>query len=450
VLTAGDVLGNRYRLDEPIATGGMGEVWRATDVVLGRPVAVKVLRPALLPDAAFDARFRAEARTLAALSHPNVVSVYDYGRSPVPEGDAAYLVMAHVDGRPLSDRIATTGGLPVGETLAVLAQAADALQAAHEHGVVHRDVKPANLVVRPDGTVVLVDFGVARSPELTSATTGNQVLGTALYMAPEQASGRQVSPATDIYALGAVGYHCLVGHPPFAGETPIEVALRHVSEEPPPLPSWVPPPVRTLIMRALAKDPADRFPDAAAFAAATRAAAAAARRGDTAGAGAAVPVPPPLVDTSASDPPTLTHVPAAPARPGVPRRDGDRHRAAAGAGVLAMLVLLGIAGLLALHPGRHGGSPAPADRPASAGAGSAAPSPQPSSRRTRPATSQVATPTGASSAPGAPAAATSAPAGPTRSAAPTTAAPSTGAPSAPPTTPPASSTAPLPAGTATP
>ena len=212
------MLGDRYRLDEPIATGGMGEVWRATDVVLGRTVAVKVLRTALLADPGFDARFRAEARTMAALRHPGVVNIYDYGHSPVPGGDATYLVMAYVDGQPLADRIAATGRLAVGETMSLLAQAADALHAAHAHGIVHRDVKPANLLVRADGTVVLVDFGVARSPALTSATTGNQVLGTALYMAPEQAAGRPVSPATDIYALGAVGYHCLAGHPPFVGD----------------------------------------------------------------------------------------------------------------------------------------------------------------------------------------------------------------------------------------
>jgi serine/threonine-protein kinase len=463
VLTAGDVLADRYRLDEPIATGGMGEVWRATDVTLGRAVAVKVLRASLLPDAAFDARFRAEARTLAALSHPNVVNIYDYGHSPVPDGDAVFLVMAHVDGQPLSARIAATGGLPVGETLAVLAQAADALHAAHGNGIVHRDVKPANLLVRPDGTVVLVDFGVARSPALTSASTGNQVLGTALYMAPEQASGRPVSPATDIYALGAVGYHCLVGHPPFVGESPIEVALRHVSEQPPPLPPRVPRAVRTLVMRALAKDPADRFPDAAAFAAAARAAAvrtAAMRDGAVRGGaadagpttvGAAAPVALPL-DTAASDPPTLTELGGAPPPSGGPdgtaRRDGRRRRLAALAGVLAMVVLLGIVGLLLLDSGRHGGS-APADRPASARPGSPAASPQPSSRRPRPTVTPTATPAAPGSAPGAPAGATGSAAPP--SAQPTPSAGTTsggagdggsgGGPSAPATSPPASAAA---------
>jgi serine/threonine-protein kinase len=249
----------------------MGEVWRATDVSLGRTVAVKVLRPALVADPGFDARFRAEARMMASLTHPNVVNVYDYGRSSLGTGgDVAFLVMAYVDGEPLSHRIAAAGRLSVAETMSVIAQAADALHAAHRHGIVHRDVKPANLLVQPDGTVKLVDFGVARSPAVTQVTVANAILGTAMYMAPEQASGHPVSPVTDIYALGAVAYHCLAGRPPFDGDTPLEIALRHVSEEPPPLPADVPPRAQMLIARAMAKDPADRYPTAAAMAAAAR------------------------------------------------------------------------------------------------------------------------------------------------------------------------------------
>jgi eukaryotic-like serine/threonine-protein kinase len=427
VLTRGDVLGGRYRLDEPIATGGMGEVWRATDQTLRRTVALKVLRTALLTDPVFDARFRAEARTMAALNHPNVVNIYDYGRSPVPEGDATYLVMAYVDGQPLSALIAQNEGLPVGKTLAVLAQAADALHAAHAHGIVHRDVKPANLLVRPDGTVVLVDFGVARSAELSSATTGNQVLGTALYMAPEQASGRGVSPATDIYALGAVGYHCLAGHPPFTGETPVEVALRHLSDTPPPLPSSVPPAVRSLVERALAKDPADRYPDAAAFASAARRTArtagvrAAGRRTAvvaasvgagpaTAGAGTVDTAPP-------VDPPTLAELPTpVPAASPVPLADDahpgrGRRSATVLACVLAVGLLVGVVGLLLHGAAPAGGGPAPADRPATVrpaspvtGAQPATQAPQPTATRTGPTGS--AGPAATGSAPGAPAAAT--------------------------------------------
>jgi serine/threonine-protein kinase len=271
VLSTGDVLSDRYRLDEPVADGGMGEVWRATDVSLGRTVAVKVLRPALLADPGFDARFRAEARMMAALTHPNVVDVYDYGHSPSGSGgEVAFLVMAYVDGEPLSRRIADAGRLSPAETMSVVAQAAEALHAAHQRGIIHRDVKPANLLIQPSGMVTLVDFGVARSPTVTQVTAANSILGTAMYMAPEQASGREVSPATDIYALGAVAYHCLAGHPPFEGDGPLEIALRHVSEEPPPLPGDIPLAARTLVERSMAKDPADRYDSAAQLAAAAR------------------------------------------------------------------------------------------------------------------------------------------------------------------------------------
>jgi len=275
VLRPGELLSDRYRLDAFLASGGMGEVWRATDVVLGRSVAVKVLLPAMLTDPGFAARFRAEARILAAFRHPNVVDVYDFDESTLDGRPSAYLVMAYVDGEPLSNRIATAGRLPITETLSVVAQAADALDAAHAGGVVHRDVKPGNLLVQEDGTVVLVDFGVARSAAITAITAADAVPGTVLYMAPEQVSGNAVSAATDVYALGAVAYQCLSGAPPFNGEAPMEIALRHLNDEVPPLPADLPESVRTLVMRALAKDPADRYASAAALAAAARAAAAA-------------------------------------------------------------------------------------------------------------------------------------------------------------------------------
>jgi serine/threonine-protein kinase len=268
MLTAGDLVGDRYRLADRIAGGGMGEVWRATDVVLGRTVAVKVLHSRAIAHPGFGARFRHEARTMAALHHPGVVDVYDYGEADESAGSPlAYLVMAHVDGQPLSEKITAAGRLGATETMAVVAQTARALQGAHAAGVVHRDVKPGNLLVRPDGTVVLVDFGVARSADATALTGINEVVGTALYMAPEQVAKRPITPATDVYALGAVAYHCLAGHPPFVGDNPLTVALRHLDEEPPPLPDDVPPRVRALVMRALEKEPQDRFPSAAVMAA---------------------------------------------------------------------------------------------------------------------------------------------------------------------------------------
>jgi serine/threonine-protein kinase len=259
-------------LDERIATGGMGDVWKGTDVVLGRVIAVKVLRSAMLTDPEFAARFYGEARMMAAFRHPGVVEVYDYASAQEDdEEQVAYLVMAYVEGEPLSVRV-KQGPMSVVETMSIVAQAAEALHAAHEAGTVHRDVKPGNLIVRPTGAVVLVDFGVARSAQVTSVTAANAIVGTALYMAPEQVAKGNVSPATDIYALGAVAYHCIAGHPPFDGDNALQVALRHLEDEPEPLPDHVPPPVRELIARAMAKQPSDRFATAAEFAEAAYAA----------------------------------------------------------------------------------------------------------------------------------------------------------------------------------
>jgi serine/threonine-protein kinase len=251
----------------------MGDVWRATDQVLGRQVAVKVLLPALVSDPDFIARFRAEARIMAALRNPGIVQVFDSGEDELADGSRAdYLVMEFVEGEPLSRRIEQAGQLEVAETMSIVAQVAQALHAAHARGIVHRDVKPSNLLVQEDGTVVLVDFGVARSTNVTSITSANAVPGTALYMAPEQAAGRPVSGATDIYALGAVAYCCLTGGPPFTGDNPLQVAVRHLDDEPPELPHDIPEPVRDLVSRALAKDPAERFATGAAMAEAARAA----------------------------------------------------------------------------------------------------------------------------------------------------------------------------------
>ena len=274
MLTAGHLLDGRYRLDERIATGGMGDVWRGTDVVLGRVVAVKVLRPAMMADPEFAGRFYGEARMMAAFRHPGVVEVYDYASAGDSHDDdqRAYLVMAYVDGEPLSTQLKEVGRLPVDETMSIVAQVADALHAAHTAGTVHRDVKPGNLIVRPNGAVILVDFGVARSNAVTSVTGVNSIVGTALYMAPEQVAKGNVTPATDIYALGAVAYHCLAGRPPFDGDNALQVALQHLEDEPDPLPDDVPEPVRLLISQAMAKHPADRFASAAEMAAAAVAA----------------------------------------------------------------------------------------------------------------------------------------------------------------------------------
>ncbi|GIE96386.1 serine/threonine-protein kinase [Paractinoplanes rishiriensis] len=271
MISPGVTLGGRYRLDERIAGGGMGDVWRGTDEVLGRTVAVKILLPALLDEPGFAERFRGEARTMATINHPGVVDVYDYGS----DQQLAFLVMEYVEGDALSRTLSRVGRLTPGRTMALVAQAADALQAAHANGIVHRDVKPGNLLVRPNGTLVLTDFGIARSALVGQLTVAGSVLGTASYISPEQASGDVATPASDVYALGVVAYQCLSGHRPFDGATPMEIAMKHVREKPRPLPSDIPPSVRAIVDRALSKDPTARWPSASALAAVARQAASA-------------------------------------------------------------------------------------------------------------------------------------------------------------------------------
>ncbi|GIM92867.1 serine/threonine-protein kinase [Paractinoplanes toevensis] len=267
MLSPGAVLSERYELTERIAAGGMGEVWRGIDRLLHRPVAVKVLLPGLAADTGFIARFRTEARMMASLRHPGIVQVYDFGE------DAAgldYLVMEFIEGTPLARRIEAAGKLTAAETVEVVGQVADALQTAHEAGIIHRDVKPSNLLVRPGGAIVLVDFGVARSTTGAGLTGTNVVMGSAHYMAPEQAEGKPVTPATDVYALGAVAYTCLTGRPPYIGDNPLQVIAQLIVADPPTLPVDVPPQVAAVVLRALEKDPARRQQSAAAFAAAVR------------------------------------------------------------------------------------------------------------------------------------------------------------------------------------
>ncbi|HEU0238106.1 MAG TPA: serine/threonine-protein kinase [Micromonosporaceae bacterium] len=265
----GTVLGGRYRLTEHIAGGGMGDVWRGVDDVLARTIAVKILLPSLVAEQGFAARFRDEARTMATINHPGVVDVYDYGT----DNGVTYLVMEYVEGDALSKTLGRVGRLTPQRTMSLIAQAADALQAAHDKGIVHRDVKPANLLVRPNGTLVLTDFGIARREAAASNLTAvGSVLGTASYLSPEQASGHGATPLSDVYALGVVAYQCLAGRRPFEGGTPIEIAVQHVEATPPPLPPDIPPPIRALVERCLAKPPAARFPSAAALASAARAA----------------------------------------------------------------------------------------------------------------------------------------------------------------------------------
>jgi hypothetical protein len=299
-LSTGTILAGRYEITAPIATGGMGEVWRARDRVLDRVVAAKVLRSEFTGDPSFVARFRNEARHTAALSHPNIASVYDYGETEDERGSQlAFLVMELVEGKPLVTILHEEGKLPVDWTLHVLGQSADGLSAAHHAGVVHRDIKPGNLIVRPDGVVKLTDFGIARARDATPLTRTGMVVGTAQYLSPEQAQGFEVTAASDVYSLGVVGYECLTGGRPFDGTSQVAVALAHINRPPPPLPANVPPAVRQLIERALAKDPADRFADGAAFAAAIRSVASG--NGLAAAPGTTPPYPPGAAPTAQTE-----------------------------------------------------------------------------------------------------------------------------------------------------
>ncbi|MGY2001574.1 protein kinase domain-containing protein [Blastococcus sp. SYSU DS1024] len=262
-------LGDRYELHQLIATGGMGQVWRGLDVALHRPVAVKVLRSEYTGDPTFVARFRAEAQHAAALNHPNIAAVFDYGEETARDGSGetlAYLVMELVEGEPLSALLRREGALDAEATLSLLGQTAAALAEAHRRGLVHRDVKPGNILVRPDGTVKITDFGIAWSARSVALTRTGQVIGTPQYLSPEQAEGRHATPASDVYALGLIGYECLTGHPAFDGDNAVTIALKQVQQEPEPLPGALPPGLRTLIGRALVKDPGARFPDGASFA----------------------------------------------------------------------------------------------------------------------------------------------------------------------------------------
>src|SRR2546422_4023612 len=251
------VLGGRYRLGRRIASGGMGTVWEAMDDVLGRRVAVKALSDALASDERFVERFRREARAAAGLSHPNVAGVFDYGE----DDGRPFIVMELIQGETLAERLARHGRLPPEEAVQIAIQAAGALEAAHRAGVIHRDVKPANIMLTPRREVKVMDFGIAAAAWDPRLTATGSTLGTATYVSPEQASGDRVTPASDVYSLGVVLYEMLAGRPPFTEGGPIAVASSHVRERPAALTEvapWTPPAVAAVCDQALAKDPAAR------------------------------------------------------------------------------------------------------------------------------------------------------------------------------------------------
>lgn len=258
----GVALGDRYRLVSRIAVGGMGEVWRAHDESLARDVAVKVLREEYAGDEGFLERFRTEARNCAQLSHPNIAQLFDYGE----QDGSAFLVMELILGEPLSDLLDREPVLPTRRLLPILAETARALHAAHVGGVVHRDVKPGNIILSRSGRVKITDFGISTATGRIPMTDSGMVMGTAQYLSPEQAIGKAATAQSDIYSLGIVAYEALVGHRPFTGPTAVDIAVAHVNTPVPPMPADINPELSALVMRMLAKDPEERPRSAASLA----------------------------------------------------------------------------------------------------------------------------------------------------------------------------------------
>ena len=272
MIVLGTMLGGRYRLDTQIGSGGMSTVYRAFDVVLERPVAIKLMRPEIADDADQLERFRREARAVAQLNHPHIVTVIDAGEElSEDDGDgtgAPYIVLEYVEGETLRDLIRREGPLEIPQAIAYAIEIARALGAAHDRLIVHRDVKPQNILIGPEGGAKITDFGIARSLSEEGLTMAGRVLGTTDYVSPEQALGKQVTGQSDLYSLGVVLYEMLTGEVPFTGPSPVAVAMRHVREEIPDVQRLRPEvsaATAAVLDRAVAKDPADRYPDAASM-----------------------------------------------------------------------------------------------------------------------------------------------------------------------------------------
>lgn len=277
----GTLLGNRYKLTSRIAVGGMGEVWKGVDSVLGREVAAKILKDEYLSESTFLARFRAEAQNMGRVSDPGIAGVYDYG----DEDGSPYLVMEYVPGEALSAIIERSAPLSETDTLSIVTQAAQALGAAHKVGVIHRDIKPGNILMTPDFRVKITDFGIARVTDQAPLTKTGQVMGTAQYLAPEQATGKGSGPGSDLYALGIIAYEALAGQRPFTGDSQVAIAIAQVNQQHPPLPDTVSEPLRRFVDCLLEKKPERRPSDAFKVAKAAEALSA----GDIAGAEELVP-----------------------------------------------------------------------------------------------------------------------------------------------------------------
>jgi beta-lactam-binding protein with PASTA domain/predicted Ser/Thr protein kinase len=342
--------GGRYQVGELLGYGGMAEVHRGRDLRLGRDVAIKVLRSDLARDATFQMRFRREAQNAASLNHPAIVAVYDTGEERAPTGEALpFIVMEFVNGRTLKEVLAAEGRLMPRRALELTADICAALEFSHRHGIIHRDIKPGNVMLTQNGQVKVMDFGIARAlaSGVTTMTQTSAVIGTAQYLSPEQARGEAVDARSDVYAAGCVLYELLCGHPPFVGDSPVSVAYQHVREDPRP-PSDanrdVPPDVDAVVLKALAKNPLNRYQSAGEM------------RADLLRAAAGRPVMATPVmredQMTAVVAPPMMRPPGTPTRP-VPARVGDAKRRRASAWVLAVLAALAVLAVIAVGYGLY-------------------------------------------------------------------------------------------------
>jgi len=332
------VFGRRYRVTEKLGSGGMADVYKAVDEVLGRTVAVKVLYPRYASEPNFVARFRQEAQAAANLSHPSIVNMYDWGR----EGETYYIVMEYVAGTDLKTLVTERGPLDPVKAAEYASQVCAALSVAHGYDIIHRDIKPHNLVLMPDGTVKVMDFGIARAGNTTMTQTGS-VLGTAQYISPEQAQGKPLGPASDLYSLGVTLYELVTGELPFEGDTPVATALMQVNDQPVPpreLRPSIPPALEAVILRAMRKNPAERYASAAEMREDLRRAIA----GEPALGGAYVATGA-IDETSVLPTVDQTHVSTTPEVRPVPER---RTSPWVWVGIVALVLLLGVGGAWAL------------------------------------------------------------------------------------------------------
>jgi hypothetical protein len=336
-----EVLNNRYELGEIVGSGGMGSVHRATDLRLGRTVAVKILRGGPLADETARARMRSEASLAASIAHPGVARIFDFHEGAASPESPTFIVMELVEGHSLAQLLTERGALPTDEVMSVVVQVAEGLQAAHDAGIVHRDLKPANIMLTPAGRTVLVDFGIARSATSEPLTSTGVLLGTADYMSPEQAAGRSATAKSDLYSLGVVAHHCLTGTSPFRRESHVATAVAHLNDEPPELGDQVPRDVVELVRSLTAKDPADRPTSAAAVA----------LQAAAIGAAGAVELPP-TFERSVRDVPRTGGAPAGTrvAEPLPVAHVRRRRPAVAYAGVSVIVACLALLGLRMMGP----------------------------------------------------------------------------------------------------